>query len=318
MDQQTSLNRRILFAVIITQLIATGVLLTVFFIKGVTVSTVRPGGQLAESALLLGDTLYAQELYEQAVDQYSHVLSTYDLPSEQAANLAYRSGEIYFDRLGQYPEALAAFLTAEHFDAEGKLDHSLNQKKVACLERMKRSRDARRVLEEKTLLDDKTVKTTDASAPVAEVGGKAITIRQFEQYLDSLPDEEKKMTATREGKLALLQNFVAIELIVNAARRQGLDRDRKVVDLVSQFEKNILAQAYVNSELSENLTIAPSDIRLYYEANKQKYEDKPFEDVQEKVIRDFQQVKYQEAISIMFERLSKADNVVLHPNNIED
>ena len=161
-------------------------------------------------------------------------------------------------------------------------------------------------------------KPTDASAPVAEVGGTAITLRQFAEFLDGLPAEEKKMAGTREGKLALLQNFVAIDLIVNAARRQGLDRDRKVVDLVSRFEKNVLAQAYVSSELGENLTMTPSDVRLYYEANKQKYEDRPFEEVQEKVIGDFQQQKYQEAISIMFERLSKADNVVLHPQNIED
>lgn len=318
MTQRTISNGHILVAVIIVHVIGISVLMAAFFIKGVTVTTVPPGGPLAESALQLGDALYAQELYQQAVDQYSRVLATYDLPAEQAANLAYRTGEIYFERLGHYPEALAAFLTAEHHDRDGTLSQSINQKKVACLERMKRSRDARRVLEEKTLLDDTAVKTTDASAPVAEVGGKAITLRQFEEFLDGLPAEEKKMAETREGKLALLQNFVAIELIVNAARRQGLDRDRKVVDLVSRFEKNILAQAYVSSELGENLTMTPSDVRLYYEANKQKYEDKPFEEVQEKVLGDFQQQKYQEAISIMFERLSKADNVVLHPQNIED
>ncbi|MBN2381403.1 hypothetical protein JXQ70_00835 [bacterium] len=276
----------------------------------------QPGEEAAEVPLSIADMLYTQELYQSAADEYGHVLQAYDLPASKAANIAFKTAELYLRRLGDYPESLAFLMKAEKYDHEGRLSKSINEMKIECLERMKRTSDAQRVLEESALLDQSTADRADASAVVAEIGDKKITVRQFERYLEQLPDEVRQTITNREKKIEFLQQLVATELIHNAAKRKGYERDPAIIDTLHQFEKSIMVQRYISEELSDTIRITPSEVQLFYEAHKADYEGKPFQEVQQQVATDFQQVKYQEALALLFERLSAAEKVTLNPNNI--
>ena len=82
-----------------------------------------------------------------------------------------------------------------------------------------------------------------------------------------------------------------------------------------------------NKEISDlKILIKALDIRLEnneisqdeYNNLKEKYDAKSFEEVQEQVAMDFQQIKYQEAMATLFERLSMAEQVTFYPENLGD
>lgn len=318
-ETRTPIAATKLFLILLAvQILSLVVLLVVGLAGRSAVTVAKPGVEAAEQALSLADLYESQELHANAAASYLAVLDDYDLPADKIANIAYKVGELYLDKLGKYPEALAAFLRAENADKDGRLAKNLSQRKVECLERMKRSSDARRVLEESSLLAGGDGAAADATAAVAEVGETKITLRQLEQAIESLPATEKEKIKTRDDKLAFLRQYVATELAYNAAKRKGYDRDPKYIEVVRQFEKNMMLQKYLSEELGDKITVSPTDLQLFYESRKKNYGDKPFADVQEQVARDFQQVKAQEAFATLFDRLSQAEKVVLHPNNLPE
>jgi hypothetical protein len=320
MSDATSSERKLLIgirAAMVIQAVSLVIIVLTVMLSKQSAILHKPGEQEAEPALAYADLLMTQELYADAAAQYRLVLDSYELPPGKIANIAYKVGEIYLDRLGSASDALSAFLRAENAQPEGPLTKDLSQKKVACLERLKRSGDARRVLEETTLLDPKGADSTpDASAIVAEVGQTKISLRQVERAIEGLPAAQKEKIKTRDDRLAFLRQYVATELAYNAATRKGIDRDPQMVELIRQMEKNVILQKYISEELGDKVTITPTDLQLFYESKKKDYGDKPLSEIQEQVARDYQQVRYQEAMATLFERLSSAEKVILRPENI--
>lgn len=305
-----------LVLIIVVQVICTLGIIGYMFFSGRLIKTSKDDSTSIEAKLNYAENLYTQELYKQATVEFQSVLDLQKLPDDRIAALAFKIGEIYMEKLRQYDDALAYFLKAEQFDKSRKLSKEIDENKVACLEKMKRSTDAQRILEKDTLLNPKEAEEPDASKVVAEVGSKKITLHDFENEINNLPDKLKNQALTRKGKLQFLQNMVATELIYNAAKRQGYGRNPKIIQSINNFEKNLLVRAYIGQELGNKINIAPSDLELFYQAHKENYKGKKFNDVKEQVAKDLQNQKFQEAIGTLFDRLSKAETVTLHPENI--
>jgi peptidyl-prolyl cis-trans isomerase C len=77
--------------------------------------------------------------------------------------------------------------------------------------------------------------TGTATAPVkkqgeviAEVNGDTITTGDFQKELENLPPYLKPMADTAEGKKELLDTMVVRELILQQARKDGLDKGPEV------------------------------------------------------------------------------------------
>lgn len=272
----------------------------------------------ADGSLDFADMLYAQELYEPAAKEYAAALNRYELEPQQAANISYKIGEIYLEKLNRYTEALSYFLKAEFYDKSGKLAESITTAKIHCLERMKRSTDAQRILEKQALLDSDGAARPEQTAPVAIIGTQTITVGQFERYCDRLPKEVKEQFQTREGKIELLRQYIATELIYNAAKRKGYESDPELNSALTNFEKSLYVQKYIQEELGDKVVINLSELELYYQAHKKEFGDKPFDEVKEEVASHYQQVKSQEALATLFTRLSQAEEVTLFPENITD
>ena len=91
----------------------------------------------------LANVYFNQQLFEQSVKEYTEYLEDYQLDAKEQANISYMVGNIYFDKLHDYENALAYYLRVKYLFPESNLQGEVSKKVVACLERLKRSMSPR-------------------------------------------------------------------------------------------------------------------------------------------------------------------------------
>ncbi|MEJ2635050.1 MAG: hypothetical protein P8184_07130 [Calditrichia bacterium] len=273
----------------------------------------------------LANVLYNQQLYHQAVQEYEDYLKNYQLGEKEQANISYMIANIYFDRLQDYENALAYYLRIKYLYPDSNLRNEINKKVVECLERMKRSTDARQVIEQTSALDESQKPASRPGDVIAKIGDRRITTGDLEYEMNNLPVYMRDQVKTRQQKLEFLKNYIAQELLYDSAKRQGLDKAKDVREGVLQAEKSLMSQKLLQQEIQKEVNLdkySNADVEVYYKANKDKYAEKdkngkvkkvpPFSEVKDKVAQDFIQEKQQEAYQRLIERLMKAEQVEIY------
>lgn len=215
-------------------------------------------------------SLESQELYRQAVDEYLRYLETAAVPDEQRANLWYRVGSIHLDELGDYENALAAFLRVSHFYPQSAVAREAEKRMIRCYEGLKRGYDAQKRLERMTDLNPEEEPAGGGPA-VAQVGDRTITLERLERDIAAMPAFMRERYGTPEGKREYLRQLVFQELLYDAALRKEYQTDPEVRRAVRDFEKNLLAQKVYEEEIAAKAEAADSAVQLYYEARKDEF-----------------------------------------------
>jgi TolA-binding protein len=284
----------------------------------------------AEKMREMANILYNQQLYTQAVAEYTEYLRNYDLNENEQANISYMIANIYFDRLQDYENALAYYLRVKYLYPESNLQAEVNRKVVECLERLKRSTDAQQVVQQSAALDESQKPVSKPGEVVARIGSREITTGDLQYELNRLPGYLRDQFKTKEQKIEFLRNYIVQELLYDSAKRKGLDKDKEVREGILMAEKSLMAQKLLQQEIEADVkpeNYSNADVELYYKANKEKYAEKddkgnvkkipPFSDVKEKVAQDFMQEKQQEAYQKLIDRLMKAENVQIYENKFQ-
>ncbi len=284
----------------------------------------------AEKKRELANILYNQQLYTQAVDEYTEYLRNYDLKENEQANISYMIANIYFERLQDYENALAYYLRVKYLYPESNLQAEVNRKVVECLERLRRSTEAQQVVQQSAALDESQKLASQPGEVVARIGSREITTGDLQYELNRLPAYLREQLLSKEQKIEFLRNYIVQELLYDSAKRKGLDKDKEVREGILMAEKSLMAQKLMQDEIQGDVkpeNYSNADVGLYYKANKEKYAEKddkgnvkkipPFSDVREKVAQDFMQEKQQEAYQKLVDRLMKAENVQIYENKFQ-
>ncbi|MBN2365334.1 MAG: hypothetical protein EH225_05055 [Calditrichaeota bacterium] len=291
----------------------------------------RPGKAIpAEKKREIANVLYNQQLFKQSVKEYIDYLNHYDLEVKEQANIAYMIGNIYFERLQDYENALAYYLRVKHLYPESTLQQDVSRKIVECLERMERSLDARQVIEESASLDESQKPQSRPGDVIAQIGDREITSGDLQYEMNRLPRYVQEQIQTREQKVEFLRSYIVQELLYDSAKRRGLDKDKEVREGLLQAEKSLMTQKLLQEEIEKEVNpehYSNADVELYYKANKEDYAEKddqgnvkrtpPFSEVQEQVAQDFMQKKQQEAYQRLVDRLMKAENVRIYESKFQ-
>ena len=91
-----------------------------------------------EKARNFANELYNRQLFKQSADEYARYLQSYKLNDKEQASISYTVGDIYFERLKDYENALTFYIRAKYFNPADDLKKSINKEIVACLERLER------------------------------------------------------------------------------------------------------------------------------------------------------------------------------------
>lgn len=281
-----------------------------------------PGSQIRE----LANKLYEWKLYPEAIHQYQYYLDFYTADKDELGNINYIVANIYFDRLRDYQGALTHYAMVKYFSPESNLVSDVNKKIVACLERLERTQDARQVLKTATALDTAQVMARPG-AVIAEFGDRKVTQGDLDFELTQLPAYVQEQFKAPEDKKKFLEQFIATELMYETAKRAGLDQDKEVIQGAFQAKKQLMAQKYLEQEITRDLSLKPEDVELYFKANSEKYAErddkgtvtrqKPLAEVQQQVAQDLIREKQTKAYQVLIERLTRAQNVKIYDDKIK-
>ncbi len=266
--------------------------------------------------------LYNRELYVQAIQEYQRYLDFYDVDEKQNANINFIIGNIYFDRLYDYENAMAVYLKIKHLFPESDVLSQVDQRIVACLERLQRSADAKQALDEATSLEPERVIPPQPGTVIAKIGDRKITSGDLKYAIGQLPDYIQSQFEDKQGKTNFLRQLVATELFYDAAKRKELDKDKDVIEGTFQSKKSLMVQKYLEEEIAGQIQISNEDIELYFKANKENYTEKdeqgkvkrqkPFEEVKQQVAEDLVSEKQQKAYEELLQRMMTTEKVEIY------
>jgi tetratricopeptide (TPR) repeat protein len=262
--------------------------------------------------------LYGQYLFEQAIEQYKYYLDHYSVPAAEQANITYRIANIYFERLYDYQNALAAFLKIKTLYPESEIVGEANKKIIACLERLQRPEDAKQALSESVDLEPQKRESRSGTV-IAVFSNREITQGDLDFEISQLPPEVRSQFQDREKKLEFLRRYIATELMYDSAKRAGLDKDKEVLENAFQAKKTFMVQKLFLERIRDRIKIGVDDIELFYKANMDRYADKdkdgkiirhlPLSEIQQRVTQDLIKERQQKAYEEFMSSLLLAEDV---------
>jgi len=123
------------------------------------------------------------------------------------------------------------------------------------------------------------VKATDTKAVVskpagdeqvlAEVNSAKITMADFNNELASVPANYKAMINANKKKF--LDDLVLQELLAQEAKKQGLEKDKDVVQALAKIENKLLAQKLLEKEVLEKVNVTDEEAKKYYDEHKDEF-----------------------------------------------
>jgi len=272
-----------------------------------------PGADAVTAAKKLAGELADNNLPEAAVEEYRRLLDDASLSTSERGAIYYLIGKLYFEDGGDYEKAAAYYIRARAMDEKASYYAEAGRNLITCLERLGRRLDARRELD----MQASAKPDSSAGKIVAIVGSENITLAEFNQMLEAMPPEVQAEMKSPEKRKELLGQLIGRELIYHAALREGMDRESAPQKDLKQLEKEYLVAYYSEKKIRPTIKPDSADLRLYYQAHKSTYEDKPFDEVRSKVTQDYLNYIGQKAVTEHVEALRKAEPIQTFEENLK-
>ncbi len=250
----------------------------------------------SKNQLEYANLLLAKGLNKEAASAFEDYLDKSEKNKQKMAKICYTVGKIEMN-LGEYEKALAFFYKAEFLDKRANFREEMNQKIVAALENLGMTSQAQYELQARTNIGEPTKKE---GRIVARIGKEDITETQVNEALDKLPEWMKKQFQSKKGKKDFIRQYVANEALYRKAKRLGIDRNPETAKTLEDLRKKVVVQKFLQKEIKDQVKIEPQDVKLYYQANKDKYIDrktkkkKSFAEVKNQVEYEYRQKKEKE------------------------
>ncbi len=106
-----------------------------------------------------------------------------------------------------------------------------------------------------------------STQPVARVGGRIITVGQFENMFSRGKAPDALAKATLQDKKDFLNNMINNELQLVSAYQKGLDKDKEVMENVEKRGENVIIRRLIDLEVIDKI-IPEADIKKNYDKAK--------------------------------------------------
>jgi peptidyl-prolyl cis-trans isomerase C len=106
---------------------------------------------------------------------------------------------------------------------------------------------------------------------LAEVNGTVITTQDFKNEVDKLPPYLKPMVQSAEGKKELLDSMVVREIILEQAKKDGVDKSKEVADRLEDLRKRLIVETYLKKKVEQEAQISDAELKKFYDENKEKF-----------------------------------------------
>jgi tetratricopeptide (TPR) repeat protein len=249
-------------------------------------------------------------LYTQAVEAFNDLAEKGSLSSTEKAGAYYYAANICFENIRDYERAVSYYMKSELCGAQGQMATQLKSRIIECLERLGKSYDAQKELDKRTLTEKE--KPLVGETIIALIGKRQITMDALNDALRMLPEYMQKEYTTNEKKLEFLKHYLATELLYDSALRKGFDRNSDITKSAEQMKKNLMVEALLSEELEPKISVTETEIKLYYQANKDTFKGKSLDEVRNQIAVFVGNDKKQQAYTELMNRLMTAEKVIIY------
>ena len=274
-----------------------------------------PDKDIVSNARRLAGELSDNNLPQSAIEEYKKILNNSVLSDQERGSINYLIGKTYYMDLGNYKEAAAYYIRARTLDENGSYYIEAGKNLIACLEKMGRRLAARRELDSQSSSQPDTTKSSGKI--VAKIGSFEISLAEYNRAAEALPPEMQDKLSNYEGKRQFLDQLIGRELLYHAALREGFDSDDRRRRELKDIEKEYLIQSYTKEKILPKIVADTAEFRLYYEANREKYDNKPLEEVSDQVRREYMAYLSQKVVGEYIDKLTEAEPVQVFEENLK-
>lgn len=262
----------------------------------------------------------------EAARYFERYLERTETPSDKKAPVALALARILKDD-GQLERALGWLYRVEQWSPGSPSAKEAGPLIVACLDRLGKGTAAQTALKSRSGLKPQesaqTLADSNGAGPtLALINGKPFTQAEFNQALDALPPEARASLRDPAQRRGLLEQLVARELLYGKAVTRGLDSDPQVRRQVEAMTRELTIARLLESELKDKVKPAESDLRNFYEANKDRFKGKdgtlpPFESIAQAVGQAYWMSRAQSLSQDLLRDALAAQEVQLFPQALE-
>jgi peptidyl-prolyl cis-trans isomerase C len=106
------------------------------------------------------------------------------------------------------------------------------------------------------------------SKALAVINGKEITLSEFELRWSQLPEYTRKKYVGAEGRKRFLDELIDREILLQEARRRGIDRERTLLERLERFKERSLLDVLMREEIDSRVTVTTEEIKAYFDSNR--------------------------------------------------
>lgn len=104
---------------------------------------------------------------------------------------------------------------------------------------------------------------------VAFVNGRPITQVEFEAEWNDLPEATRVRYEKEGGKPRLLTEVITRELLLQEARKQGLDQNDQIRDRARRYKERLMLDELLKDRIKTKIDITKEELDAYYEKHAQ-------------------------------------------------
>ena len=105
---------------------------------------------------------------------------------------------------------------------------------------------------------------------LASFGEQTITLGEFNQVWEQVPEEYKLQL----DKSMVLDQMISEKLLIQEAKDMGLEEDKDILEQIKKMTEQILAQALIEREILDKISVNDEEVLDYYEQNKDSFTEK--------------------------------------------
>jgi len=262
--------------------------------------------------------LQSAGLSEEAIKNYERYLNSGSLTSDERYNAAVNIASLY-EEAKRYSEALAYLYLADGED-NAKKDGDLNSRIVSLLERSGKSSAAMMELSARTKLG--ATETPKGAVMVAKVDGKPLYKHEVDKFIDQLPSDFKSsLIKDNKQRKSFTLKYIADQLLYNKAIRAKRDNDSDILDQLEFLKRSLLVSKTLEGEAKFMSKVDPADLKNYFEAHKERYQNKngkklSFDEVRSRIEMEYKMEKAQGHYSTLLDEAVKNGSVEIYDKDL--
>ncbi|HLD29226.1 MAG TPA: peptidyl-prolyl cis-trans isomerase [bacterium] len=106
---------------------------------------------------------------------------------------------------------------------------------------------------------------------ILKVGREKVTVSDFKENMTSIPIYYQGFLATEGGRRQYVDGLMKELVLVEMARKRGLEKNKDVQSKLEQARRRIMLEAVIDDLRTKELAVSEEEIKGYYDQNQEQY-----------------------------------------------